>query len=194
MKRAEIALLFGILVSYLLPWHVYITGWYGGGRAGDPYPRTWKYVSGFRLCWQLARAAGDQAYGDTRLWLQGRRHAKSERAFVNALFCVTHTGPIVVAVWALARGLRKRQLKPRQRLWSGVALVSLAALHSYLAWSHKGYGGPVLYLIWGYPPHRPVVWSPSACLVFSVALACVWVLLSRQERSRADRQEKERLA
>lgn len=193
MKRAEIALLFGILASYLLPWHVCVTEWYAPGH-GDPSPRRWRCLSGARLSWELAGVAVGQAYRDTRLWLQGRRHTHSDRALVNALFCVTHTAPIAVAAWALARNLRKRPLKPRQRLWSVVVLVSLAGLHSYLAWTHKGYGGPVLYRIWDYPPHRPVVWGPSACLIFSVALACVWVTLSRRERSRAARREKERLA
>lgn len=163
MRRFEITLLCGILISYLLPWQVYLLDWVGEG-SGDPCPTRGEYVSGLRLCSELLRATVASVGRGRWFW----------DAPINAVFFLSHLLPLIIAAVATYRVVAgKRSGRFVSPAAAGLFVVPIAnwalACHdpnlvfSGLAWAQ------------GFPYHRGI-WSagPLLCLFTATAVAILW--------------------
>ena len=116
LRWAQIALMCGIVVSYLFPWYLYVTKWEVSARSLDPAPAKVESMSGFVLSVNLARAAIKQC----------RRRPLLDEAAINAGLWTMHTGPLLLAAicvaWMALRGARARL-----PMWPAVTLVLLSS-------------------------------------------------------------------
>jgi len=165
MRRTATVLACGIAISYLLPWQVYYVEW-THGLGGDPAPTRWEYISGLRLCFDLAAAT-------LRSWTLGRQYWDVP---INAVLFVSHLLPLVIAAVA---GYRMLYRKPEGRFTGagvGVVVFSLSAANFFLTYLTRS--ELIFYRLgWGngFPIHE-MVWfaGPLLCLVSSTAFAAMW--------------------
>jgi hypothetical protein len=178
MKAARLALIAGLIMSYLLPWHNIVS------PDGGPYvllgikespPEHVEYASGFRVCAELAAIAWRRAHAENPAWGE---------VFWTAGCLGVFLLPLLFALWALGRALLRRRAAP-PRTWVAIALV-MTGVASFLVsgngpkglreisisdiLQHQGWTGPQHLSV------EPMLWGPLACHVLAVALAILWVV------------------
>ncbi|HUW58646.1 MAG TPA: hypothetical protein VMZ92_18565 [Planctomycetota bacterium] len=197
MKGAQTALICGVILSYLLPWHVYIIEWETNRDGPHPglmvIPIRCTYPSGFQVSADLAVIAHRQWYIEGGLRdgaVIHKTYPVRGRAVVTALYVVILLLPLLIAAFSLVRVIRSPKTGRTVGPWIAAALVIFA----FAAFLCSGNGprdvyefsiSPILYHQGTHEPVlpvRPTLWGPLSCLLLSVALAGLWLAESIRRR------------
>jgi len=189
MKLAQVILICGVILSYLLPWHIYIVEWESNPNGAHPgivmIPIRSTYPSGFRLSVDLAMIAHKQWYIEGSMVDDGvtyRTYPVRGRAMWTALYAVLLLLPLLVAAVSLVRVVRSRRTRRIVGPWLAAALMILAVTAFLVSGNPPGTTWvPTPDIIRSQGTHNPVfptqttLWGPLIFLAFSVTLAGLWI-------------------